>query len=270
MMNISDFLKNLAPRAMEWGVTLLLAISILILGWIVAGWTSRLVNQLLKRSDKVDPTIRTFTASFVRYSILIITLMAVLAKVGVQTASLVALLGAAGLAIGLALQGTLSDVAAGVILLVVRPFRVGDAVILAGLEGVVRSVTLFTTEIATADNRKVVIPNSKVWGQPIQNLTAYGTRKLEIPLQIDQSRHVGPAVTAVMKLLADHPQVLKFPEPAVQVESLADGTQLMVRAWTDAAHLGDAKADLLAKINQTFAEEDISLVRRNAVRTATV
>lgn len=265
-----DFLKSLAPQAMDAGVALLAAAAILITGWIAAGWASKLVNQLLKRSDKVDPTVRTFTTSFVRYSILIMTLLAVLAKVGVQTASLVAVLGAAGLTIGLALQGTLSDVAAGVILLVVRPFRVDDIVILAGLEGVVKAVTLFTTEVATGDNRKVVIPNSKVWGQPIQNLSAYGTRKLELPLQIDQARDVGPAVKTLMHLLADHPLVLKQPEPVVQIDSLADGTQLVVRAWTNSMHLGDARADLLGKINQAFMDSDISLVRRSAVRSASL
>ncbi len=267
-MNLPHFLDTLLPRAIGWGLTLLVAIAILVVGWIAAGWASKLVSRLLMRSDRIDPTVRTFSASFVRYSILIITIMAVLAKVGVQTASLVALLGAAGLAIGLALQGTLSDVAAGVILLVVRPFRVGDTVLLAGLEGVVKSVALFTTEIASGDNRKIVIPNSKVWGQPIQNLSAYGLRKLEIPLLLEQARHMAPASEHILALLTEHSLLKKIPPPSVQVESLADGILLMARAWVDAEHLGEAKTDLMAKINDLLAREDIALVRRSGARNA--
>jgi small conductance mechanosensitive channel len=265
-MDIAALFDRLAPRILDWGITLVVAITLLIFGWIVAGWASKLVSRLLMRSDRIDPTVRTFTASFVRYSLLIVTVLAVLAKVGVQTASLVALLGAAGLAIGLALQGTLSDVAAGVILLVVRPFRVGDAVILAGFEGVVRSVALFTTEIATGDNRKIVIPNSKVWGQPIQNLTAYGKRKLELPLLIDQTAQVGTATRVILAELTAHRLVEMSPEPQVQVESLTDGTLIVVRAWVEANQMGDAKTDLLAKINDALAAAEITLVRRSGGR----
>jgi small conductance mechanosensitive channel len=268
-MNVRHFIEQLLPRFLNWGVTFLLAILILVIGWIVAGWASKAVSRLLLRSDKVDPTVRTFTSSFVRYSILIITLMAVLARVGVQTASLVALLGAAGLAVGLALQGTLSDVAAGVILLVVRPFRVGDTVQLAGLEGTVRSVALFTTEIATHDNRKVVIPNSKVWGQPIINISGYGSRRVEITVRIDQPEDVSKAIALVEDIIRNIPAFHTTPEASVLVESLTDGTHITARAWTGAESYGVVKAELQAKINTALSVAEITrLPRSGPVRNA--
>jgi small conductance mechanosensitive channel len=259
-MDIHHFIDQLLPRFLNWGVTLLIAIVILVIGWIIAGWASKAVSRLLLRSDKVDPTVRTFSASFVRYSILIITLMAVLARVGVQTASLVALLGAAGLAIGLALQGTLSDVAAGVILLVVRPFRVGDTVQLAGLEGTVRSVALFTTEIATHDHRKVVIPNSKVWGQPIINISGYGSRRVDIMVRIDRPDEVTGAIALLHEVIRKNPDLHALPAATVQVESLTEGTHVVARAWTSADVYAVVKAEMLTEINTALAAAGISRV----------
>jgi small conductance mechanosensitive channel len=263
-MIIKSYFENFTPQILAWGLRFATGVVILVGGWIVAGWVSRAVGRLLMRSEKIDPTVRTFTASFVRYSILIVTILAVLARIGVQTASLVALLGAAGLAVGLALQGTLSDVAAGVILLVVRPFRVGDVVQLAGLEGTVRSVALFTTEIATPDNRKVIIPNSKVWGQPIINLTAHGSRRVDVAVLIDRPEDV-PAATVILKdLIAKNGKILSVPESAVLVESLSDGTQLAAHAWCGSADHAELKASLLSGINDSFAAAGISRVRRSA------
>jgi small conductance mechanosensitive channel len=263
-MDFTHFIERLVPRTLDWGITLLTAILILVAGWIAAGWISKVVSKMLMRSEKIDPTVRTFTASFVRYSILIVTIMAMLARVGVQTASLVALLGAAGLAIGLALQGTLSDVAAGVILLAVRPFRVGDAVQLATHEGIVKSVALFTTEIATPDNRKIVIPNSKVWGQPIINFSGYAKRRIDMTLDLERPEEAESAIALLNTLIRENKSVLPLPEASVLINSLSDGTRIEVQAWVEGSTFSPVKAILLAEINTALAAAKISRVRRNA------
>ncbi len=156
-----------------YGLSVLGALFILVIGWIAAGRLGRLVVRVTGRAGRIDPTLQSFFASLVRYGVLAFTIIAVLNQFGVQTASLIAVLGAAGLAIGLALQGTLAHVAAGVMLLIFRPFRLGDDIEAAGLSGRVRSMSLFTTELITPDNVQILIPNGQLWDKPIKNMTTY-------------------------------------------------------------------------------------------------
>jgi small conductance mechanosensitive channel len=261
-MNIETFLHSLTPRLAEWSIRFTLAIIVLVGGWMLAGWASRTVRRLLNRSDKIDATVATFVASLVRYAILIIALVLVLAKVGVETTSLVAMLGAMGLAIGLALQGTLSDVAAGVVLLVVRPFRVGDLVDIAGMQGEVRSVALFTTEIATGDNRRIIIPNSKVWGQPIQNLTSYGTRRIDITLVLDTPAEPDKLLASFISMMSCDTAVLPEPKPIATIESLRNGLHITLSAWTCATDMVTTKARLHADVYTLVIAQGITLQNR--------
>lgn len=146
----------------HYGLNILGAIVILIIGRMVAGWAKSTTAKWLERSGKVDQTIRDFLSNCARYVVLIFTLIMVLSQFGIETTSLIAIFGAAGLAIGLALQGTLSNVAAGVMLLIFRPFKVGDYVEAAGIAGTVKSITLFVTELATPDNVQILSPNASV------------------------------------------------------------------------------------------------------------
>jgi small conductance mechanosensitive channel len=250
---------TLGPRILDWGVAVIGALLILIAGFIVAGWVARTANMVISRSDRVDPTVRTFVSSGLRYLIIAITFLAVLGKFGVQTASLVAVIGAAGLAIGLALQGTLSDVAAGVVLLVVRPFRVGDGVVAATHEGTVRAVTLFTTELTTIDNRKVVIPNSKVWAQPIINLTTLGQRRLDLPVKLDADVDINAAIAVIEAAIAADNRILVEPKPRVQVTGLSDGIELSARVWADPNHLIGLRSDLFLAFKTSLDRAGLKL-----------
>lgn len=154
-----------------YGLQVVGAIAILVVGWIAAGWISRVVGKGLRRVKGMDETLTRFFVSAVRYLVLIITVIAVLSQFGVQMASLLVVLSTAGLAIGLALQGTLSNVAAGVMLLLFRPFKVGDVVEVSGHRGTVGSITLFVTELATPDNVHIVVPNAQVWGASVVNFS---------------------------------------------------------------------------------------------------
>ncbi len=266
-MNIESLLHELTPRLAEWSIRFILALILIVGGWMLAGWASRGARRLLLRSERIDATVATFLSSLVRYAILIITLVLVLSKVGVQTTSLVAMLGAMGLAIGLALQGTLSDVAAGVVLLVVRPFRVGDLVEVAGMQGEVRSVALFTTEIATGDNRKIVIPNSKVWGQPIQNLTCYGTRRIDIMLVLDTPPEPEKLMASFLSVVSSESAVLAEPKPLATIDSLRNGIHITLSAWTSAADVVAAKAQLNAALYSHVTSQGIQLQNRGSSQT---
>jgi small conductance mechanosensitive channel len=249
---IEATLGAFAPRLVAGGLDFLGAVLILIAGIIVARSLSSLTNRLLARSPQIDPTIRTFAASAIRYLVFAITLLAVLGKFGVQTASLVAVIGAAGLAIGLALQGALSDVAAGVVLLIVRPFRVGDFVQAANLEGSVQAVTLFTTELTTPDNRKIIIPNSKVWGVPIVNYSALGMRRLDLVIRLQVQTSIEPAIACLQKSLDGIACVLSEPAPRVDVKSLTHCIELVAGVWVALKSLPDAHTQLYIALKNSL------------------
>ena len=168
-----------------YGLNIIGAILILLVGRMAASWVAQAVDAMLQKSGKVDETLRPFFANFAKYVVLIITVLAVLSQFGIETTSLIAVLGAASLAIGLALQGTLSNVAAGVMLLIFRPFKVGQYVETAGIAGTVKSITLFATELATPDNVQILAPNSQVWGTIVKNYSFHSTRRVDLVMSID-------------------------------------------------------------------------------------
>jgi small conductance mechanosensitive channel len=186
-------------------------ILILIIGWMVAGWLARMTRRALNRVESVDPTLRNFFLSLVRYVVLILTGLAVLSQFGVQTASLIAVFGAAGLPIGLALQGTLSNLAAGVMLLLFRPFKVGDYIEGGGTAGSVRELTLFTTELATPDNVQIIVPNGELWGSIIKNHSFHETRRVDFELGIGYGDDIGTAMAVVREVLVADSRVQRSP-----------------------------------------------------------
>ena len=214
-----------------WGLEVLGAIAVLFLGRIAAKWARRSVRAVLERG-KMDPTLVPFVSSLVYYLVMAFVVIAVLGMVGIQTASLVAVLGAAGLAVGLALQGTLSNFASGVMLLVFRPFHRGDYVEAAGVAGSVETVGIFTTTLTTPDNVGVVIPNSAVWGRTIKNYAANPTRRVDMVVGISYSDDIQVAIDTITRILREDARVLTDPEPVVAVNELADSSvNLVVRPW---------------------------------------
>ena len=175
---MEEAMKEGMSLVITYGLKVIGAILILLIGRVIANWAKGKVAYLLERSGKVDQTLKGFLSSFVRYLVLIVTFLAVLSQFGIETTSVIAVIGAASLAIGLALQGTLSNVAAGVMLLVFRPFKVGDYVEAGGTAGTVKDIRLFFSELATPDNVQILVPNSQVWGTVVKNYSHHATRRV--------------------------------------------------------------------------------------------
>lgn len=255
-----ETIRHLTSMLEAYGLNVIGAIIILLVGWSLARWAEGITRSTLTRTSKVDPTLTGFLASVSRYLVLVFTVIAVLNRFGVQTASLIAVLGAAGLAVGLAMQGTLSSAAAGVMLLVFRPFKLGDYVEVSGQSGTVHSLNLFVTELTTPDNRQIIIPNSNVWGQSVVNYSHHATRRLDLEIGIGYGDDIDLAVSVIREILDADERVLKSPEPVVVVGSLgASSVDLTVRVWVNAGDYWPLKFDLNKRFKQGFDARGISI-----------
>ena len=244
-----NVLHKFIDAAGDLAVNLVVAVVILTVTWWAAGWASRLVRRLIARvhgGGPPDVTLQGFAGSAARYLVMIVGIIAVLQQLGVQTTSILAVLGAASLAVGLALQGTLSNVAAGVMLLLFRPYRVGDVIEVAGRTGTVRALDLFVTELTTPDNLKVVLPNGKVFGDVIVNTSYHSRRRVDAVIKTDLKRDV-PALMEGLKARAEaNPLVLEDPAPAVELTGMSEAfVEVTVRAWVEAGDFGAVKADMM-------------------------
>ncbi|MGB0631174.1 MAG: mechanosensitive ion channel family protein [Alphaproteobacteria bacterium] len=230
----NEIIDQVILIATTYGIDVIGALVILIVGWMAAGWARRVTEQALGKSKRIDATLQKFFGSLVRYAVIIFTVLAVLQQFGVQTTSFLAVLGAAGLAIGLALQGTLSNVAAGVMLMIFRPFGVGDFIEGGGLSGTVVSLGLFTTEMKTGDGIYIVAPNSQLWGGALTNYSRNPTRRVQIVLGIDYGDSIDLAIETAKKVVEAEPLGLKDPEPQYVVGEMADSSvNIFVRVWVN-------------------------------------
>lgn len=244
----------------SYGLSVIGAIVILIVGFVIAGWVRRSVERGLSKFRKVDETLRSFFSSLAYYAIIVFTIIAVLSQFGVETTSFIAVLGAAGLAIGLALQGTLSNVAAGVMLLLFRPFKVGDYVEAGGLAGTVKSISLFVTELATPDNVQIIAPNSELWGSAIKNYSFHPTRRVDIVLGIAYEDEVDKALAAIVEEAKKDSRVLGDPAPMAAVTDLGDSSvNFTVRVWCNAADFWPLKFDLTKNLKNRMDAEGITI-----------
>jgi len=254
---------NIWDRIVGWVVTyggqLLGAVVTLIVGYVLARISRRVVLRLLKRME-IPPVITSFVSRVSFIAIVVFAVIASLAKFGVQTTSFVAVLGAASFAIGFALQGSLSNFAAGVLILLLRPFKVGDFVEVAGLKGSVKDIQLFTTVLATPDNVKVLVPNSKIFGDTIKNYAGYETRRLDVSVGIGYSAPIEKALSVSYEVLGANERILAEPAPQVLVSDLADSSvNLVLRAWVDSANYGAVLSDLKRCIKAAFDEHGIEI-----------
>jgi small conductance mechanosensitive channel len=248
-----DSLINLSANAIA-------AIAILVAGWLIAAWAQKSVRIRAERNAVVGVTLAIVLGQIARILILIVTVISVLNQFGVQTASLVALLGTAGLAIGLALQGALSNVAAGILLLVLRPFRVGDYVEFASTGGSVDEIGLFVTRMHTPDNVGLIVPNSQIWGGAIRNYSQNDTRRVDLVFGISYGDNMDKAVQLVTELINADDRFLKDPEPLVAVAELADSSvNIYARPWVRRTNYFAAKLDLTRKVKERFDSADITI-----------
>jgi small conductance mechanosensitive channel len=251
--NVISDMSALLPLIVSNTLNSLGAIVILLVGLWLSGRADRLVMTMLRRTPHVDPMLQSFFGSLARYLVLTVTVLAVLSEFGIQTTSLVAILGAASLAVGLALQGTLSNLAAGVMLLIFRPFRIGHKVQIGGSSiGTVKELSLFWTELITDDNVQVIVPNSGVWGQPLRNFSIYPVppHAGEIRFQIPEETDLDPVIERVHRLVSAHPRVLADPAPSVLLDRPAcDALEIVVGFYTADDMAALVKSDLIKAVH---------------------
>jgi small conductance mechanosensitive channel len=242
-----------------YGLKIIGAILILIFGRMAAGLARRIVRRLLVKSN-TDETIISFVASLVFILVMAFAVVAALAKFGVQTASFVAVLGAAGFAIGLALQGSLANFASGVMILIFRPFKVGDLIDAAGVRGIVKEIRLFNTELSTLDNVKIIVPNGKIYGDVIKNLTGYDIRRIDLEFGIGYSSSIQTAYDAIQAILKEDTRILPDPMPQIAVAELADSSvNFVVRPWVKTDDYWDVRFDLTRKVKETFDSQGVEI-----------
>ena len=231
--DIASQIETWEALVVGYALDLLGALAILVVGWIVAGWIKLAVRKALSRLPQSDATVTRALSGLARYLVLIVVVIAVLAQFGVQTASILAVLGTAGLAVGLALQGTLSNIAAGFMLLILRPFKIGDYIDAEGLAGTVEEIGLFSTEFVTFDGVYLVVPNNQIWTKAILNYSRLPTRRLDVVVGVAYGDDIDKAQSALMDLLTGDARVLQEPVPQVMVAALADSAiNLNLRCWT--------------------------------------
>lgn len=242
-----------------YGIKIIGAIIILIIGRFAAGMGRKILKGALEKRN-VDPSIVSFVAALTYTLILAFTVVAALAKFGIQTASFVAILGAASLAVGFALQGSLANFAAGVLILVLRPYRVGDVIESAGVTGAVKEIQLFTTVLATPDNIKIMVPNGKIFGDVIKNVSAYDTRRVDMVMGIGYTSDIQKAYDVMSEIMKADDRILSDPAPRIAVSELADSSvNLVVRPWVKRADYWNVKFDLTRKFKEAFDENGIDI-----------
>ena len=267
-----DQLQDL--QVLDWlmsiGRDALAAIVILTLGLWLSGRVASIINKGAKRSRHIDDTLRPFLSSLARYAILIVTIISVLARVGVQTTSIVAALGAMGLAVGLALQGTLQNISAGLMLLVLRPFQVGDYIDASGISGTVETIGLFSTEMTTYDGIYQAVPNVSLWNTSILNYSRLPTRRLDVPVGIAYEDDIEKAMALLLDHLQQDSRVMSEPAPQVLVTGLGESSvDLSLRCWTQRTDFWTLKFELnknaklwldTAGISIPFPQRDVHLI----------
>ncbi|SLN64965.1 Small-conductance mechanosensitive channel [Pseudoruegeria aquimaris] len=249
-----DFAKLLSPDwLVQLGLNVVAAFAILIVTLWAAKWVKNRIVRLGGKRKELDPTLFAFLGNIARVAVMALGGIFILNRFGVETTSLVALIGAAGLAVGLALQGTLSNFAAGVMLILFRPFKTGDFIEVGGESGTVKEISIFTTELATPDNVQIIIPNAQVWGSPITNYSAHDTRRVDFAFGVSYGSDLKKAEAIIGDLIKADSRILADPEPFVKVGNLGDSSvDFTVRVWCNAADYWDIKFDLTRKVKDAF------------------
>ena len=272
-----ELIQSTVGLLSSWGLQVVGALAVFIVGRWVATFARRAVRRSLERT-RLDATLVPFFSGVAYYLILIVVVIAVLGLFGVQTTSLIAVLGAASLAVGLALQGTLSNFASGVMLLVFRPFRVGDYVEAAGTAGSVQEISLFTTTLNTPDNVRILVPNSAIYGEVIKNYSANDTRRNDLTVGIAYDDDIGKAIEVIRSVLSADDRVLPDPEPVIAVSGLGDSSvNLAIRPWCRRQDYGSLRSDLTRKLKEAleaggcsipFPQRDVHVVSNGKAASA--
>jgi small conductance mechanosensitive channel len=253
------WLTNNQGLIIEYAVNIAAALLTLLIGYIAANIISGGVTKVM-HTRKLDTTVTHFVGSILKYTILVFVVIAALGRVGVQTASFVAIIGAAGLAIGLALQGSLSNFAAGFLLIIFRPIKAGEFIEVAGTNGVVQSVQLFTTTLTSADNKMVVVPNSAILNGTIVNYSRMDTRRVDMTFGIGYGSDLRKAKQILERLVSEEARILKDPAATIAVAALADSSvNIVVRPWVKTADYWGVWFDFHEKVKLAFDAEGVEI-----------
>ena len=254
-----EFIERATAMISSFGTDLVVAIIIFIVGRWVAKWLARLTEKAMLRAE-ADVTLVTFVRNIVYIALLTFVVMAAIAKLGIQTTSFIAVLGAAGFAIGLALQGSLGNFAAGVMLIIFRPFKSGDFVDAAGISGVVEEIKIFTTTLRTGDNKTIIVPNAVITSSTIVNYSAKDTRRVDLTVGVGYSDDIDKVREVLSGIIAADERIMSDPAPMIAVAELADSSvNFVVRPWVKTADYWNVFFDTQKKIKQRFDAEGISI-----------
>ena len=258
-MDLSNLLAKIYELLTVYGLRVVAAIVIFVVGRWVAMGVAKIIKRLMLKS-KVDDTLVSFVRNLSYIGLLAFVIIAALNQLGIQTASFIAVLGAAGLAIGLALQGSLGNFAAGVLMIIFKPFKVGDFIEGAGTAGTVEKIEIFTTQLKSPDNKTIIVPNAKMTGDNIVNYTMKGTRRVELVFGIGYDDDIDKA-RSIIKEIVDHDErVLKDPQPQIVVAELADSSvNFKVRVWTSSDDYWPFFFDTTEKVKKQFDAQGISI-----------
>lgn len=243
----------------QWLLSLAIAAAIVFVGRIVVKWLVKLIRKLMVRAD-LDPILVNFSSAIANAVLMLFVLIAALDQLGVNTTSFIALLGAAGLAVGLALKDSLQNFAAGVMMIIFRPFKLGDFIEAGGVTGVVEQISVFSTMMKTGDNREIIIPNGQIYAGAITNFSARDTRRIDMVFGIGYDDDMLKAKKIMEDILAKHELILDDPAPAVAVAELADSSvNFNVRPWVNSGDYWGVRSELIEQIKLTFDKEGISI-----------
>ncbi|MFC1494167.1 mechanosensitive ion channel family protein [Thermodesulfobacteriota bacterium] len=256
---MEDIMMNLKTLLVQYSLQLIAAVLIFVIGRYVAILLKKLIQKLLVKS-KVEETLVSFFTSISYVAMMAIVVIVALDRLGVKTTSFVAIIGAAGLAIGLAMQGSLANFAAGVLMIIFKPFKVGDLIEAAGATGVVEEIGIFTTIIKTPDNKEIIIPNGKVTGDNIVNYTSKDKRRVDIVAGVSYSDDLDKVRTVLEQILSEDERILKDPAPMIAVMELAESSvNFTVRSWVKTEDYWNVFFATQEKIKKRFDDEGISI-----------
>jgi small conductance mechanosensitive channel len=256
---MEDLLNKIWELLTVYGLKIIAALAILVIGV----WISKLLKKVTHRvatKKELDPAIVSFIVNLIYYALLTFVVLAALAQLGIQTTSFIAVIGAAGLAIGLALQGSLANFAAGFLIILFRPFKAGDFIEGAGVMGTVEAIHVFTTQLKSPDNKAIVVPNAKLTADNITNFSAKETRRVDLVFGISYGDNIDKAKEVISEQLAKDARVLKDPAPTIGVVDLADSSvNIVVRPWVKTTDYWNVYFDTIEGIKKRFDSEGISI-----------
>ncbi|MEL6724747.1 MAG: mechanosensitive ion channel domain-containing protein [Pseudomonadota bacterium] len=259
-IDVAQLWADYGDQVLGFGAKTVGALIVLIIGLRVAGWLGGLVRKVSLRQENIDDTLGNFFGSMVRWAVTAAVFIAVLQVFGVPATSFVAILGALTLAIGLSLQGALGNIASGVMIMIFRPYKLGDYVEAAGVAGTVKDINLFQTVLATPDNVQIMVPNSQAIDGVIKNYSGYTTRRVDVTFGIDYGDDIDKAIGIIKSIVDADTRIMRDPEPFAKVVNLGDSSvDIATRNWVSAKDYWDVKFDLTKAVKEAFDQQGISI-----------